>query len=311
MNNYQYNKWEIFVHRKKTKNQVFHNNRNQIKILFIIPKSLQNGQKKVNVFTLISNDSNHRIERCQRFDKLVVIKNINKSIFFSQEMLEMQKQILLNVRFPFICKLIQYKNTPQKCIFELENCLYDLESYMNKQQLNDNQLQFIAAQIVLALNEIHKSGYIYRALNASHILIAEDGYIRLIGFGFSSNKIVFYKINSYEEIRIFPPEAMQMIFDQSGDWWLLGALLYKLLFDIYPFENDERDVNQLIKEKMQNIKEFPKEIKPELQDLIENLLKRNPKERLTQLESIMQHKYFDKLDWKQLKEKQIESPLKQ
>ncbi|CAD8125948.1 unnamed protein product [Paramecium sonneborni] len=276
-------------------------------------KPLKRLEKSEFVYTdqeLIS-DSNHRIERCFRFDKKVVIKKINKNIFFSQEMLEMQKQILLNVRFPFICKLIQYQNTSQMFIFELENCLCDLEQFMKRKQLNENQLQFITGQIVLAINEIHKSGYIYRSLNAPHVLIAEDGYIRLIGFSFSSNKTIFYKINSYEEIRMFPPEAMEMVFDQSGDWWLLGALLYKLQFDCYPFENDERDVDRIKQEKMQNLRGFPKEIKGELKDLMENLLIKNPQERLTKLESIMEHKYFDKLDWKQLKEKQIDSPLKE
>ncbi|CAK84258.1 unnamed protein product (macronuclear) [Paramecium tetraurelia] len=202
-------------------------------------------------------------------------------------------------------------NTPQTCTFELESCLYDLEQLAYKKQLSDIQIQFITAQIALAIHEIHKSGYIYRALNPSHILIAEDGYIRLIGFGFSSNKTVFFKINTYEEIRIFPPEAMEMLFDQSGDWWLLGALLYKLLFDCYPFENDDRDVETLKQKKKQNVKEFPREIDPNLQDLIENLLKWDPLERLTKIELIMQHKYFCQIDWKLLKEKLIESPLKE
>ncbi|CAD8113660.1 unnamed protein product [Paramecium primaurelia] len=273
-------------------------------------KRLEKSESVYSDLQLIS-DSKHRIERCFRYDKYVVIKNINKSIFFSQEMLEMQKQILLNVRFPFICKLIQYKNTPQMCTFELENCLYDLEQYINQKQLSDIQLQFIIAQIILAINEIHKSGYIYRALNLSHILIAEDGYIRLIGFGFSSNKTVFIKINTYEEIRIFPPEAMEMVFDQSGDWWLLGSLIYKLLFDSYPFENDERDVEKLIKDKKQNVSKFPREIDPNLQNLIENLLKFDPLQRLTKIELIMQHQYFYQFDWKLLKDKQIQSPLKE
>lgn len=69
-------------------------------------------------------------------------------------------------------------------MFELEYCARDLRFY----HLNYEQLQFIAAQIILAIDQIHKCGYIYRALHPSHVLVAEDGYIRLIGFGHSSNK---------------------------------------------------------------------------------------------------------------------------
>ncbi|CAD8169606.1 unnamed protein product [Paramecium octaurelia] len=294
---------QCIIQQQKSSSESFHYSQKPL-------KRLEKSESVYSDLQLIS-DSTHRIERGFRDDRQVVIKKINKSIFFSQEMLEMQKQILLNVRFPFICKLIQYKNTPQTCTFELENCVCDLEQLVYKKQLSAIQIQFITAQIVLAIHEIHKAGYIYRALNPSHILIAEDGYIRLIGFGFSSNKTVFFKINTYEEIRIFPPEAMEMLFDQSGDWWLLGALLYKLQFDSYPFENDDRDVEILKQMKKQNVKQFPREIDPNLQDLIENLLKWDPLERLTRIELIMQHKYFCQIDWKLLKEKQIESPLKE
>ena len=58
---------------------------------------------------LISS-THHRIERCRKFEKLVVLKRIEKNIFLRKEQLEIEKQILLNVRFPFIRKLIQYKD---------------------------------------------------------------------------------------------------------------------------------------------------------------------------------------------------------
>lgn len=71
----------------------------------------------------------------------------------------------------------------------------------------------MVASIVLAIQEIHKAGYVYRALHQSHILIGEDGYIRLIGFGHSSNTSSCPNIVSYDELRIFPPETVHGKFD--------------------------------------------------------------------------------------------------
>lgn len=44
-------------------------------------------------------------------------------------------------------------------------------------------------------------------------MIGEDGYIRLIGFGHSSNTSSCPNIVSYDELRIFPPETVHGKFD--------------------------------------------------------------------------------------------------
>lgn len=93
-------------------------------------------------------------------------------------------------------------------------------------------------------------GYVYRALHLSHILIAEDGYIRLIGFGHSSNTSNCPIIASYDELRIFPPETVHGKFDQCGDWWSLGALIHKVLYGSYPHENADKNFELIKYEKM-------------------------------------------------------------
>lgn len=40
-----------------------------------------------------------------------------------------------------------------------------------------------ACEAALALEEIHKKGFLYRDLKASNILIDRDGHIRLADFG--------------------------------------------------------------------------------------------------------------------------------
>lgn len=50
---------------------------------------------------------------------------------------------------------------------------------------------------------MHKSGYIYRGLSFSHILIGIDLHVRLIGFSESSNSS---KLQFSENPNFMPPE---------------------------------------------------------------------------------------------------------
>ena len=46
-------------------------------------------------------------------------------------------------------------------------------------------VQFIAAQLVVALGYLHSYSIVYRDLKLENILLNEDGYISLVDFGIS------------------------------------------------------------------------------------------------------------------------------
>lgn len=46
-------------------------------------------------------------------------------------------------------------------------------------RLNEDRVQFYAAEIVLALSHMHALGMIYRDLKPQHILLAADGNVKL------------------------------------------------------------------------------------------------------------------------------------
>ena len=47
----------------------------------------------------------------------------------------------------------------------------------------ESEIQFYAAQLVLALEFIHSQKIIYRDLKLENIVMGHDGYIQLVDFG--------------------------------------------------------------------------------------------------------------------------------
>ena len=55
----------------------------------------------------------------------------------------------------------------------------------NRNGFPSHVANFYAAQIVLALEHIHKEGVVYRDLKPENILIDNEGYLRVTDFGLS------------------------------------------------------------------------------------------------------------------------------
>ena len=51
--------------------------------------------------------------------------------------------------------------------------------------VTENQGRLFMAEILLALDHLHKLGIVYRDLKPENVLLAEDGHVRLTDFGLS------------------------------------------------------------------------------------------------------------------------------
>ena len=54
-----------------------------------------------------------------------------------------------------------------------------------EQRFSEERSQFIAAEIILALECLHQNNIIYRDLKPENVLIDSDGHIKLTDFGLS------------------------------------------------------------------------------------------------------------------------------
>jgi len=108
-------------------------------------------------------------------------------------------------------------------------------------KFTEQVIQFITAEIILALEYLHNNNIIYRDLKPENILFDKNGHVRLTDFGLAK------KIISYTNSWCGTPEylAPEMIISDKKhsfpvDCWSLGTLIYEILFGYPPFYNENR-----------------------------------------------------------------------
>ena len=93
------------------------------------------------------------------------------------------------------------------------------------------------------------------------------------------------------------------------DLWALGVMLYEMATGKKLFDSD--NVLEIFSKIADLEIKFPKNIDPDLKDLIQKLVVSNPIDRLgfKNFSKLKNHGFFSDINWKQVSEKQIQSPL--
>ena len=181
----------------------------------------------------------------------------------------------------------------------------------------EERARFYAAEMLLALEYLHKSGVVYRDLKPENVLVDNEGHIRLTDFGLS--KAGLKETNGRTESFCGTPEylAPEIIRDKeygySVDWYSYGLVLYEMLTGVNPFKTGQ-DLSLV--EKMNEIlnKEIPvpKKLSIEARDILKQLLKKIPDERIgcrpAGVAELKAHPFFRSIDFDQLYMKELTPP---
>ncbi|EKX46291.1 hypothetical protein GUITHDRAFT_94389 [Guillardia theta CCMP2712] len=185
------------------------------------------------------------------------------------------ERILEVVNHPFIVQLHYAFQTANRLCFVMDFINGgELFSYITREKhFSEPRARFYAAEIILALEYLHKMNIIYRDLKPENILLDEKGHIRLTDFGHS-------KDDQSDDDRAFsmvgspyymaPEILLKQGHGKEADWWSLGILIYEMLVGLPPFyqENTKKAYEALLTQPI----EFPSNISSEARRMVRGLI---------------------------------------
>ncbi|EEY62499.1 cAMP-dependent protein kinase catalytic subunit alpha, putative [Phytophthora infestans T30-4] len=196
--------------------------------------------------------------------------------------------------------------------------------------LKEEYAVFYLGCILSALEYLHDQNLLYRDLKLENLVLDEEGYLKILDFGFAKQDAQRAEDtdDSSEQTQnarnltlcgsmdyMAPEVLLRQSHDQRVDIWSFGIIMYELLLGKTPFyhENPRKLGRRITHDDV----EFPNEFEdkhPLACDLINQLLVKNPDERLASMDKIKQHRFFSRMftcpeDWQLLLRRECEAPF--
>ena len=225
-----------------------------------------------------------------------------------------ERKILEKIDYPFISKLY-YAFQNEKKLFMITEYMPGGEMFYHlhmNDHFNENKARFYIAEIVLAIDHLHKNNILYRDLKPENILLDELGHIKLTDFGLSKIMNNIEKDKTYTvcgtPIYVAPEVLTGQGYNKLVDWWSVGVLLYEFLAGYSPYREARTKIDIKIYKK--NLEQDPL-ISDTAFDLIKKLCTFDVSKRIGKnFEDIKNHEFFKDIDWIKLEKKEITPPYK-
>ncbi|XP_055811754.1 serine/threonine-protein kinase OXI1-like [Solanum dulcamara] len=102
----------------------------------------------------------------------------------------LERDVLNSFQHPLLPKLKGVVSTDKIVGYAIDYCpggdLNSLRKKQTEKMFSDDTIRFYAAELVLALEHLHRSGIVYRDLKPENVMIQENGHIMLIDFDLST-----------------------------------------------------------------------------------------------------------------------------
>ena len=244
------------------------------------------------------------------------INDINNEIQNEEkEDMKSEINILKKLSHPNIVRIFEFYETDNYFYIITEFCKEgELSNYLNKNILSEAQLCVIFYQVFSGLIYLHQNHIIHGDLKPQNILISsiennseyneKYAWIKIIDFGTAKifKKTIIKGDDIVGTLYYIAPEVFSSNYDnydEKSDIWSVGIILYKALTKKYPFigKSDEETVHYILEGEhdMRPLMNYSEE----LQDLIKNLLMKDPNKRPSALEAL-NHKWFKKFNGRRL-----------
>ncbi|CAG9312883.1 STK38_2 [Blepharisma stoltei] len=283
-----------------------------------------------------------RVVRSKISGEILAMKKMNKSEMIRKNQVQhirAERNVLALANNPWIVEL--------KYSFQDERYLYlameylpggDLMTILIKRDiLPEAEARFYIAEMIMAVDSVHKLNYIHRDLKPDNILIDSQGHVKLSDFGLCKmseiqtdhpyanlrkieedikTKQYIDKKSDYKRNRVLaystvgtPDYIAPEVFERNGytetvDWWSLGVILYEMVVGYPPFFSDEPSITcQKILHWSKTLA-IPREanLSRSVTDLIRRLIcDRQNRLGINGVEEIQRHPFFMGINWENLR----------
>ena len=241
--------------------------------------------------------------------KVYCIKMMTKRDIFEQKLInQINKEIgiMYNINHPYSVKLYNHFEDNEKLYLIMElasngNLYNFIQNNKNQKIKTKEMIKKIIIQVIEIIKYLHSLDIIYRDIKPENILLDKDYNVKLCDYGWASylSKGQFCSAYCGTPEYVSPEVIKKYPYNEKVDIWGIGVLIFELVFGYPPFTSNFNE------DRFNNIKEgkinWPKDLNDmELKDLIEKILKVNPKDRIS-LDEIEKHQWlFD--TYKKMKE---------
>ncbi|KAM9329358.1 serine/threonine-protein kinase PLK4 [Gastrophryne carolinensis] len=228
----------------------------------------------------------------------VAIKMIDKKAMQRVGMVQRVRnevEIHCQLKHPSILELYNYFEDSNYVYLILEMCHNgEMNRYLKnrKKPFSEKEARHFMEQIVKGMLYLHSHGILHRDLTLSNLLLSSDMNIKIADFGLAAqlklpNEKHFTMCGTPNYIA--PEIATRSAHGLESDVWSLGCMLYTFLVGRPPFDTDT--VKKTLGKIVLADYEIPCFVSREAKDLIFQLLRKNPADRLS-LSSVLDHPFM-------------------
>lgn len=259
---------------------------------------------------LVRHKATKMVYAMKLLSKFEMIKRSDSAFFWEE------REIMAHTTSPWIVKL-HYAFQDAKNLYMVMDYMAggDLVNLMSNYDIPEKWAKFYGAEVVLALDAIHRMGFIHRDVKPDNMLLDKHGHLKLADFGTCMRMDKDGMVRSdtavgtpdYISPEVLKSQGGEGYYGRECDWWSVGVFLYELLIGDTPFYADSLvgTYGNIMDHK--NSLKFPDdiEISKDAKHLICSFLT-DRTQRIGQkgIEEIQRHRFFinDQWDWNSIRE---------